>query len=207
MTTPASCSRSPLLPFARSLAGTALSLQEACVVQQLDQSGALELQPFEKGRRSLLAAPMLVAPGLHAVLELLDKQVAGTSFSAEDKGLAQAAANLGTELLRQALGQRQTQQLLLDAVGAALGAGEQMAQTLGGTTARSLEQPPPVEFLDQLRQGLSMGSNDRAGAEQSLRLAEAIRVLSLKHGRHALDHCLHLVEQVRTLLDLVTEGG
>jgi ActR/RegA family two-component response regulator len=189
-----------LVPFARSLAGTAVSMQEACAVADLDRAAPLELQPFETGHRSVLAVPMTVAPGLHAVIELLDKTAPGMVFSADDKRLAQAAANLGTELLRQALAQSQTQQLLLDAVAAALKAG-QTGETAAGVATQRLEEPPPEQVLDQLRQGLSAGAADQAGAEQTLRLAEAIRVLALKHGTPALDHCLRMVEEVRALLD------
>ena len=194
-----------MVPFARARAGTAVSQQEASNVEDLKQAGPLDLQAFEVGRRSVLAVPMMVAPGLHAVIELLDKTTAGAAFSPEDKRLVQSAAGLGTDLLRQAAARlsRQTQQLLLDAVGAALGASQQMAETLHGTPGQRLEQPPPAQVLEQLRQGLSADSGNRAGAEQTLRLAEAIRVLALKHGSPALDHCLYLVEQVRVLLDQV----
>ena len=191
----------PLVPFAHSLAGSAVSMQEPCVVQDLSAAGTLDLQHFEQGRQSVLAAPMLVAPGLNAVVELLDKQNPETHFSADDKRLARAAANLGADLLGQALGQRQTQQMLMDAVAAALGAGEQMALSLGTTPEERLQQPPSVQVLEQLRQGLNAGSGARAEAEESLRLAEAIRVLALKHGKPALEHCLRLVEATRTLLD------
>ena len=193
-----------LVPFARSLAGTAVSMQEACVVQDLSVTGTLELQPFEQGHDTVLAVPMTVGPGVHAIVELLDKQKPDSRFSADDKRLAQAAAALGADLLQQALGQRQTQQLLLDAVAAALGAGEQMALSLGTKAEERLEQPPPDQILDQLRQGLSAG-NARAEAEESLRLAEAIRVLALKYGAPALAHCQRLVEATRTLLDHATE--
>ena len=71
-----------LVPFARSLAGTAVSMQEACVVEDLGKAGPLDLQPFEMGRRSVLAVPMMVAPGLHAVMELLDKTTPGATFGA-----------------------------------------------------------------------------------------------------------------------------
>ncbi len=90
---------------------------------------------------------------------------------------------------------------------AALGAGEQMVETLSGTSAQRLKNPPPAEVMQQLQKGLSTGVSDRAAAEQSVRLAEAIRVLALKHGPPALDHCLRLVEQIRALLDQVTEGA
>ncbi|OAI39639.1 transcriptional regulator, partial [Planctomycetaceae bacterium SCGC AG-212-D15] len=68
---------SGLVPFARSVAGTATSMQEPCVMNRLASeasSGAIELQPFERGRTSLLAAPLAVAPGVQVVLELFDKQ-------------------------------------------------------------------------------------------------------------------------------------
>jgi two-component system nitrogen regulation response regulator NtrX len=66
-----------LVAFARSLAGSAISIQKPSLMDHLDRAasaGNLELQPFERGRRSLLAAPMNVAPGVQAVLELFDKQ-------------------------------------------------------------------------------------------------------------------------------------
>src|SRR5262245_48180790 len=80
----------PLGPFARSVAATAVSMQEPCAMTDLDRTaaaGGVELQPFERGRRSLLAAPLTVAPGIHVVLELLDKDAGG--FTAEDRRLVQ----------------------------------------------------------------------------------------------------------------------
>jgi hypothetical protein len=41
-----------------------------------------------------------------------------------------------------------------------------------------------------------------AGA--SLQLAEAIRVLALRHGTPAVRHCIRLVDDLRNLLDTVT---
>jgi DNA-binding NarL/FixJ family response regulator len=192
-------------PFARSLAGTAVSMQEVCVVPQLAETGPVELQPFEKNHQTLLAAPMIVGPGIHAVLELLDKTAPGAAFSADDRRLAQAGAALGADLLRQALGQRQSQEMLLDAVGAALGASQQMVDSLDGAAHERLATPPPPQVLDELRHGLKATSaaldGDKAQAEQTLRLAEAIRVLAVKHGGPALEHCLRLVEGVGALLD------
>jgi ActR/RegA family two-component response regulator len=193
-----------LAPFARSVAGTAVSMQEACVMNDLSQAGAVELQPFEQNRRTLLAAPMAVAPGIHAVIELFDKT--SGPFTPADQRLVQAAANLGAEMLRQALGQRQQHQLLLDAVGAALAASDHVAAALPGTAAAKPEAPPPAPVMEQLRQTLSVSALDGAQAEQSLALAEAIRVLGVKHGPAALEHCAQLIKCVTTLLDR-TSGG
>src|SRR5207253_2788166 len=98
-----------LVPFARSVAGTAVSMQEPCVMNDLASAGAMavELQPFERRRRNLLAVPLLVAPGVQAVIELFDS--AAGKFGPPEQQLVRAAAEVGTELLRQALGHRQAQ--------------------------------------------------------------------------------------------------
>ncbi len=197
----------PLVPFPRSLAATVVSLQEPCILHQLEPgAGSFELQPFERQRQALLAAPLTVGPGWNVVLELFDKQD-GTGrivpFTVEDQRLLRAAATFGGELLRQALAHRQVHQVLFDAVAAALAAGEAMAQSLPGSTAQRLEQPAPETVLQQLRQGLSaVGST--LDADDSLRLAEAIRVLALRHGPAAVRHCIGLVDSLRGLLDAVT---
>ncbi len=195
----------PLAPFARSVAGTAVSMQEACVMNDLNQGGAVELQPFEKQHHSLLAAPLNVGPGIQAVIELFDKSEG--PFTPADQRLVQAGAEVGGELLRQALGERQEQQLLFNAVEAALRASEQVSAALPRQHDARREAPPPQQVLDQLRQGLSLSSRDAAHAEQSLALAEAIRVLALKHGPAALDHCLGLVKNVQALLDRAVGGA
>ena len=198
----------PLVPFARSVAASALSLQEPCAMNRLDKiaaAGTVELQPYERGRRSLLAAPLNVAPGIQVVLELLDKQGAEGGFTNEDHRLMRAAAGLGTELLRQALAQRQTHQVLFDAVAAALGASASVTETLGGNASQRLQQPPPLAVMDRLREGLTASATmGTMSPDSSLRLAEAIRVLALRHGAPAVQHCTRLVENLRELLDTIT---
>jgi len=196
----------PLVPFARSVAATAISMQEPCAMNRLDQTaGSIELQPFERGRRSLLAAPVAVAPNIQVVLELFDKHGNdGQGFTTEDHHLLKAAADFSAEMLRQALAQRQTHRVLFDAIGAALGASDTVAQHLRGNAGQRLEQPPPVAVLDQLRAGLSATTAGTMSADDSLRLAEAIRVLAVRHGAPAVEHCIHLIDKLRQLLDSVT---
>jgi ActR/RegA family two-component response regulator len=191
------------VPFARSVAGGAASLEQPSVMNDLQTilPGSVELQAFEKSHRNVLAVPMNVATGTHAVIELFDK--AG-GFNADDQHAASSAANLGAELMRQALGQRQMYQLLFDAVAAAMKASEQMAASLSGA-ATSGKAPELV--LEQLRAGLKNTSGDTVAAEISLHLAEAIRTLAAKHGQPAVEHCLALVEQVQALLDRATGVG
>jgi two-component system, NtrC family, nitrogen regulation response regulator NtrX len=196
---------SPLAPFARSIAGSVASMQAPCLLRDLEHGagGSVELQPFERGRRSLLAAPLPVAANIQAVIELFDKQDndAEGDFTPDDQRLLQAAAVFGTDLLRQALAQRQTHQLLLDAVAAALGASETVSQSLAGHKADRAEQPPVPAVLDQLREGLRTTGAGAIEPGAGLRLAEAIRVLAVRHGPAAVDHCIRLVEGLQKLLD------
>ncbi|MCI0461351.1 MAG: response regulator [Gemmataceae bacterium] len=199
-----------LVPFARSVAGTAVSLQEPCLMNRfapMAAAGNVQLQPFERGRQSLLAAPMTVAPGIQAVMELFDKQTTPSTageFTPEDRRLVAAAADFGAEMLRQALAERQTQRVLFDAVAAALTASDSVAAALRGNAAQRMEEPPPAAVLEQLRAGLSATPGAAVDAEETLRLVEAIRVLARRHGPTAVNHCIHLVESLRELLDTVT---
>ncbi|HZT80144.1 MAG TPA: response regulator [Gemmataceae bacterium] len=194
-----------LAPFPRSLAGTVVSISEPCAMgrpEEAAQNGAVELQPFERGRSSLLAAPLAAAPGVHVVLELFDKPAPG--FTDADRALVGAAAEFGAEMVRQALAEDQARRTLFDAVEAALRASEHVASTLRGTAADRLEEPPPPQVLEQLKAGLSAGPAATPDADETLRLAEAVRVLALRHGPAALRHCTRLVEGLRELLDAVT---
>jgi ActR/RegA family two-component response regulator len=202
---------SPLVPFARSVAGSVVGMQEPSAMEHPERAaaaGTLELQPFERGRRSLLAAPLAVAPGVQVVLELFDKEQpdgAPAGFTDADRRFAAAAADLGAELLRHALAERQTHQVLFDAVAAALGAGAAVAATLQGAGSRP-EDPPPPTVMDRLREGLR-AADPTADAGESLRLAEAVRVLALRHGPRAVARCTRLVEEVRALLDEAAGAG
>jgi hypothetical protein len=95
-------------------------------------------------------------------------------------------------------------QVLLAGVSAALDAGNSLAETLRGTPAQRREEPPPAAVMNRLREGLEAGSQNLVEAEQTLRLAEAIRVLALRHGAPAVQHCIRLVENLRALLDTLT---
>jgi len=195
----------PPVPFAQSLAASVVSMQQPCLLRDPDREldGTITWQPFEMGRRSILAAPVTVANGVHAILELFDKEGA-EEFDEDDRRLIAAASDFGVELLRSALAERQTQRLLFDAVDVALRTGEQLAA--GMTADLRPEAPPPADVLDQLRLGLDASSNNVMSGGMSIRLAEAIRVLALRHGSEAVQHCIELVESLRRLLDRLTGG-
>ena len=200
-----------LVPFARSVAGTVVSMQEPYAMNLIEPAGmsTIELQPFERRPASLLAAPMSVAPGIHVVLELFDKQgPAGGGgnavFTEDDRRLVAAAADFGAEILRQGLSERQAHRVLFDALALALGASDSVAESLRGTAAERREEPPPPAVIEQLREDLETTSACVMDADETLRLAEAIRVLAIRHGPAAVQHCIRLVDSLRELLDTVT---
>lgn len=183
-----------LTPFARSIAASATSMGEPSVLTSLDESAlkGTQLQPYERGRKNVLAAPLAVGGGVVAVLELFDKPAPG--FTAEDRRLATAAAVVGSELLKQSLADQQTQKTLLNAIDAALKATE--STTIPGATAL------PESVRDAMRQSLEQ-SGAAIGGKESLALAEAIQSLNAKYGEPALRHCLTLVRQLAQTLDEV----
>ncbi len=179
------------VPFSRTLGASVVSRQEPCIMNRIDGDSGIVWLPFEVGRKTILAAPLQVGPGLHVILELFDKP----AFGEADKKLVAATADVGAELLRRGLAERQTHRLLFDAVEAALKASESIGTGSGGA-----DPLPPQAVLDRLKQ--SFGTDDPiADGEVGLRLLEAVRALAVRHGTPAVDHCIALIESVRKLLD------
>jgi len=180
------------VPFGRSIAAAALSQGEPSALGDLASVAGVELQPFERGHQSLLAVPMAVASGTVAVLELFDRP---GGFRDEDRKVAAAAAEIGVELLRQALADRQTRRTLLDAVAAAL----ESTKTVS-TEAMTVEMPPPQAVLDTVQAGLARGGLSADESAAVLQLSEAVRALAVKYGPAAIEHCLRIVRSADALL-------
>jgi two-component system, NtrC family, nitrogen regulation response regulator NtrX len=192
-----------LVSFAHSVAGAAISLGKPSVLDfRQPAGGAVQWQSFERDRQSVLAVPMAVSPETQVVLELFDK-----AFTADDQRLAAAGAALGIDLLRHALAERQTHQLLFTAVEGALQASDSISQALAPASRGRAAEPPTDLVLKKLREGLASDKAAPLEAEDTVRLAEAVRVLALRHGSVAVQHCIQLVEQLRELLDAVTGAG
>jgi DNA-binding response OmpR family regulator len=190
------------VPFSRSLAASVASGQEPVVVNELGDglSGVVELFPFEKSRRSMLAAPLPVGGGTVVVLELFDKN---SGFTADDRRLVAAAAEVGGDLVRQAVAERQSHRLLFDAVEAALRASTGVQAALASEPA-GVNEPPPPAVMDRLRQGLDEDANAVVDADGTLKLVEAVRALAVRHGPQAVEHCTRMVIDLRKLLDNIS---
>ncbi len=131
------------------------------------------------------------------MIELFDKSAPG--FTVGDRQLVSSAAEVGADLLRQALAERQTHRLLFDAVEEALKATTVVTDVL----APAHEAPPPA-VIERLRQGLVGDPNAVADADTTLRLVEAERGLAIRHGPTAVAHCVKVVTDLRKLLDGIT---
>jgi ActR/RegA family two-component response regulator len=205
----------PLAPFNQSIAGAVMSMQRPSTMSLADPPAGLQLHAFEQGRHSLLAAPVSSTPGLQVVLELFDKEGPSGAllpFSEADRNLAGAAADFAGEILRQTLAEHQARNVLVQAVEAAVEAGDRVASSLHrptpGESAPAHDQASPVS--PDVLQRLSEGLEDPAStirAVDTVRLAEAIRLLALRYGAPAVNHCIRLVEGVRELLDRIQEGA
>ena len=111
------------------------------------------------------------ASGTAVVLELFDKPEPG--FTPADRQVVTGAAQIGADLLRQAIAERQTHQLLFDAIEAALRATAGVTEVLASPT----DAPPPA-VLEQLKVGLAQDVNAVADPETTLELVEAVRGLA-----------------------------
>ncbi len=189
------------IAFSRSLAASVSSLQEPIAVNDFDPStfGNVELLEIERNHQSVLAVPLPVGGGVVVVLELFDK-VGG--FTDDDRRLVASAAEIGADLLRQAVSERQTHRLLFDAVEAALKASTSISESLAPTSG--IEAPPPAAVMERLRRGLDNDANAVVDANTTLKLVEAVRGLAVRHGPAAVDHCSRMVNDLRRLLDEIT---
>ena len=111
-------------------------------------------------------------------------------FTAGDRQLVAAAADFGADLLRQALAERQTHRVLFDAVEAALQASEQVTGRAAGRPRRRRRAPLAGRVMERLRAGLARRRERGRGRRTSLRLAEAVRELAVRHGPPAVEHCI-----------------
>lgn len=189
----------PAVPFGRSLAASVISFQEPVALNDFDPKalGPVELLPFEANRSCVLAAPLRVGSDTVVVVELFDK--ASPGFTDEDRRLLSSAAEVGADLLRQAIAERHTHKLLFDAVEAALSATATLSEALPAPT-----ESAPHAVIEKLKAGLSADANAIADPDTTLRLVEAVRALAVKHGSSAVDHCVRVVNDLRKLLDEVT---
>jgi two-component system, NtrC family, nitrogen regulation response regulator NtrX len=186
-------------PFASSLVGGAVSMQDVCIWQR--PAGEIPkdvvLQPFERQRQNILAAPMAVASGVQAIIELFDKP---GGFLPADKRVVRAGIVVGTDLLRQAFAERQNHRILFDAVEAALGASESLTATMQRGVGPQATQAPSAVALNSLRENLQRQLGPGIDTDHVLQLLQAVRDLAVAHGPAALRHCLQIVESTAVLL-------
>ena len=129
--------------FSRSLAASVLSRQAggAAYRGRSRHIGDARAVSVRGERRQILAAPLPVGAGTAVVLELFDKPEPG--FSDDDRKLVGAAAEVGGDLIRQAIAERQSHRLLFDAVEAALQASNGVEALPDQRRTATLRRRPP----------------------------------------------------------------
>jgi CheY-like chemotaxis protein len=182
------------LAFPASLAAATVGMGRPCV---LDDFRGVGLQPFENGRTNLLAVPLELAAGHLAVLELFDRP---GGFDATVQQQAGALGALAAEVLRQAIAERETSRLLLDALLQARRIGQEVRESL-----RTPESNATPEVRARLEATLAHRPDAPIDPAPTLRLAEAIRRLAATYGTPAVDHCTRLVEGLHILLREVAQ--
>ena len=162
------------------------------------RSAPVELLPFEANRLVHPGGPAAAsASGTVVVLELFDKAAPG--FTDDDRRLVAAAAEVGAELLRQALAERQTHRAAVRRGG---GRAQGDRRSLTRALAHRVGQPPPAAVMERLKEGLGGDANATADADTTLRLVEAVRALAVRHGPAApWNTASGCVNDLRKLLD------
>jgi DNA-binding response OmpR family regulator len=195
-----------LVPFDHSLAALVLSMQQPIAwvgFAGQEPVAPAQLQSFENGRKSFLAVPLAVAPDVQVVLELFDKDPRpDEGFTRADQDLVASVKEFAVELLRHALAERQSFQVLATALASARRASQSMEQSLEGSHAAEQKSRVEQDICDHVRKQLAEATGPENYAA-SIRLAEGIRLLGLRHGSAALAHCTQLIEQVHQLLDRI----
>jgi two-component system nitrogen regulation response regulator NtrX len=186
-------SSGPYPPFGRTLLAAAAAAGRPVVVTDFSAAslGPVDLLPVERNRQTLLLAPLAVGMNVHVGLELFDKE----PFTDADKSVAAACAEIGTDLVRHIVSERQTSRVLFDAVEAAL-----------RTTQGPSGQAPGPAAVERLKQEFAAGDTG-LDADESLALIDAIRALATRHGPRAVSHCTTIVTGVGELLDAATGAG
>src|SRR5262249_42603827 len=124
-------------------------------------------------------------------------------FTDEDHRLVRAAADVGAELLRHALAQRQTRQGLFGAVAAALGASDSGAQSLRGSPAQRPGPPAPLAVPDPRREGPTAPP---AAAAEGAGGGGPGGVVARRAGPPAVKRRPRVVEDLRARLGRATGG-
>jgi hypothetical protein len=113
---------------------------------------------------------------------------------------AGALGALAAEVLRQAIAERETSRLLLDALLQARRIGQEVRESL-----RTPESNATPEVRARLEATLAHRPDAPIDPAPTLRLAEAIRRLAATYGTPAVDHCTRLVEGLHILLREVAQ--
>jgi ActR/RegA family two-component response regulator len=180
--------------YSHSLAAAIHSMAPECVQTPLGAArnlGSVRLSAFEASRQHLLGVTLLHQPSLTVVLELFDK-AGGEPFTAADKEALSTLQPVASALLSSLLGERESQRMLYDTLGAALRESEAFAGTL--TAARQAAPAAQRVFQECV---------PSAGAVPGIQIdawADVLQRLTERYGPGAGARALELLRHVERML-------
>jgi hypothetical protein len=180
--------------YAHSLAAAISSMAPECVLTPLAAArnlGSVRFSAYEASRQHLLGVALLNQPSLTVVLELFDKS-GGGPFTLGDRESLVTLHPVAAALLGCLLGERESQRMLYDTLGAALRESEAFA----GTLAAAREAAPAARQV--FRECVKS-----AGAVPGVHVdawAEVLQRLSERYGPGAAERALELVRHVESML-------
>jgi two-component system nitrogen regulation response regulator NtrX len=190
----------PNVPFAETLAATALAMQEVCVLANLKEMvpPGVTLQPYELAHENVVVVPVPLEPPRAAVLEVFDTPLGRRELGTRERTLVRHFQELARAVLEQLLAERQLHAAVWRALHVALQAGT-AASPKSVTVAA---QPAVWAHLQQaIQQPELFPENPRELVELAWQLRELLR----RYGPPALQFCRQLLDQLEQLLSRVLE--
>lgn len=195
------------VPFAQSLGAAVVSLEGACMMDFKNRPSTdpgVILNDVERQHRHLLAVPLATTPDLTVVLELFDKTDSThrgiEPFTEADRRMLESAARLAGYVVRHAVAERHLHRMLLDALSAAAKATERLQHGDESGPISKNSGTVAEQVTERIRAGLQGATLKVLAPDETLRLAELISELSVRHGPAVGRFAIHLLEGVDRLL-------
>ena len=188
------------VPFAETLAATALAMQEVCVLANLKDMvpPGVTLQPYELAHENVVVVPVPLEPPRAAVLEVFDTPLGRHELGTRERTLVRHFQALARAVLEQLLAERQLHAAVWRALQVALQAG-----TASSPKSVTVAAQPAVwaRLQHAIQQPELLPENPRELVELAWQLRELLR----RYGPPALQFCRQLLEQLEQLLSRVLE--
>ncbi len=186
------------VPFAETLAATALAMQEVCVLANLKEMvpPGVTLQPYELAHENVVVVPVPLEPPRAAVLEVFDTPLGRRELGIRERTLVHHFQELARAVLEQLLAEQQLHAAVWRALQVALQAGT-------ASNPKSVTVAGQPAFWVRLQQAIQQPELFPENPRELVELAWQLRELLRRYGSPALQFCRQLLEQLEQLLSRV----